>query len=97
MLIYGNQTAIKEIMNLLDPLFVPSFMCRCYGRQPSNIYAVDQGLGRTHWCECLEQDFWFEENYRCYFHIYDVDYNGENILKCKELSSSDNLLTGCLK
>ena len=98
MKISGNQTAVKEMMNLLDPSFVPPFMCRCYGRPQSNTYAADQGLGRTHWCECKEQDYWFEAKIREYAHAYEIEYNGHTISKCVEIpESSDNLINGCVK
>lgn len=101
MKISGNQTAVKEIMNLLDPNFIPPFMCKCYvskGFAQSNVYAEERGLGRTHWCECPEEDKWYEANYREHFHSYEVEYDGNFISKCREiLDSSDNILNGCVR
>lgn len=90
MKISGNQTAIKEIMNLLDSSFVPPFMCRCKDSHNAMI--------------CEEQDLSFEEIYGSYFYIYEVEYDGNKILKCIKLNSprnagsgKDNILNGCVR
>jgi hypothetical protein len=89
MKIYGNQTAVKEIMNLLDSSFIPPFMCRCKDYHNAMI--------------CEEQDFLFEEIYGLHFYMYEIEYNGSKILKCKPLnyprnagSGRDNILNGCV-
>lgn len=89
MLISGNQTAIKEIINLLDPTFDASRMChRCHF-----------SFGRT-----IEDLKSYEETYGLTYHIYDIEYNGNRISKCKEANGahyasdgSGNLLNGCVK
>lgn len=90
MKISGNQTAVKEIMNLLDPSFLPPFVCRCRNYHNGMI--------------CQEQDLAFEEIYGLYFYIYEIEYDGNKILKCKELnaprsagSGKDNILNGCVR
>lgn len=87
MKISGNQTAIKEIMGLLDPSFIPPFLCKCtYG---------DSG---THTLICQERDQWFEENYGCSFEVYNVYYDDMRIKNATLVHKySDNILTGCVR
>lgn len=89
MFISGNQTAIKEIVNLLDPSFDASRMCRqCHS-----------SFGRT-----IEDLKSYEEIYGLTYHIYDIEYDGNRISKCKEANGahyasdgSGNLFNGCVK
>ena len=88
MLISGNQTAVKEIITLLDPDFLAERMChRCnsnFGQQVN--------------------DMEHEEIYGLTYHVYDIEYDGYHISKCKDMNQahfpidgSDNLLNGCVK
>lgn len=89
MKISGNQTAIKEVMGLLDPLFIPPFLCKCSNRSQDS---------RTHTLTCRERDQWHEENYGCSFEVYNVDYDGVRIKNATLiLKYSDNILTGCVR
>lgn len=89
MKISGNQTAIKELVNLLDPNFDAEKMChKCqfsFGMQVEDLKS-------------------YEENYGSTFHIYDIEYDGNHISKCKEMNQahyasdgSGNLINGCVK
>lgn len=89
MLISGNQTAIKEIVNLLDPSFNAEKMC----------HHCHSSFGKT-----IEDLKSYEEVYGLTYHIYDIEYNGNRISKYKEINAahyandcSGNLLNGCVK
>lgn len=89
--ISGNQTAIKEILNLLDPSYVPPFMCRCFG-QPTIVPTEES----CHQCECPEQTKQYEEAYGSTYHQYEVELD-KHIIGCKLLQKeSKNLLDGCV-
>ena len=89
MIISGNQTAIKEIVNLLDPNFDAARMChKCHS-----------SFGRT-----IDDLKTHEEIYGLTYHVYDIEYDGARISKYKEINAahyasdgSDNLFNGCVK
>lgn len=89
MFISGNQTAVKEIVNLLDSSFDASRMChQChssFGRQIDDLKSYEETFGST-------------------YHAYDIEYDGHRISKCKKVNAahyasdgSDNLFNGCVK
>lgn len=84
MKISGNQSAINEIVGLLDPNFNVWRMC--------------------HHCSNEADFFLMEKSYGEKLHMYEIEYDGNNILKCKSINGthyagdgSDNLLSGCVK
>lgn len=89
MIISGNQTAVKEIMNLLDSTFDVTKTCHwCYSN-----------FGRP-----IDDLKCYEKSHKLTFHIYDIEYDDNRILKCKGLNQahyagdgSDNLINGCVK
>lgn len=89
MFISGNQTAVKEIVMLLDPSFPAERMChRCCSN-----------LGWT-----IDDLKLYERDYGPVYHIYDIEYDGHRIFKCKNVNGahcacdgSNNLLNGCVK
>lgn len=90
MLIAGNQTAIQEILILLDPMFDVSKTCH-------NCYV---SFGRL---QSINDVQYHEDNYGLIFHMYDIEYDGHRILKCKNVNQahfasdgSDNLVNGCI-
>lgn len=91
MKISGNQSAIAEILTLLDKNFVHPFSCRCLysGMTESNV--------GTHYLNCNKD---FEHIFGCNYYIYDVDYDGHKITKATLLHhgySNGNILDGTVK
>ena len=89
MKISGNQTAISEVMMLLDQKFVPPFACKCN----------NNGDNGTHLLSCNYQNKDHENKYGCNFFEYEIEYDGINILSIKLLSknySNGNILNGCI-
>jgi len=87
MKISGNQTAIAEILNLLDSKFEPPFSCKC----EDNF---------THKLNCKYQSKIYEEKFGCDHFVYDVSYNDnhiENITLLHRGYSNGNLQDGCVK
>jgi hypothetical protein len=86
MKISGNQTAIAEILTLLDKDFVHPFACQC----PNSKGA--------HYCECQYQSKSFEEYYGSCYHEYELSIHNGKIESCKLLhKGSNNILTGCIR
>lgn len=88
MKISGNQTAIAEILFLLDSKFIPPFVCHCNRSKCQT---------NTHVLTCEYQSKEREEIYGPHYYIYEVDYNGVRINSAKLLYHSypdGNLLNG---
>lgn len=87
MKISGNQTAISEVIMLLDQKFVPPFACKCKNSD-----------NNTHLLSCKYQDKDHEDKYGCDFFEYEIEYDGINILSIKLLSKNyNNILNGCIR
>ena len=87
MKISGNQTAIAEVLYLLDSEFEPPFSCKC-------------GNDFTHKLNCKYQSKDYERKYGCDHHVYDVSYDGRKINSITLLHrgySNGNLQDGCVK
>jgi hypothetical protein len=87
MKISGNQTAIAEILYLLDSKFELPFACKC-------------GSDFCHKLNCKYQSRKYEEMYGCDHFVYDVFYDGDNIKNITLLHhgySGGNLQSGCVK
>ena len=87
MKISGNQTAIAEILYLLDSEFELPFSCKC-------------GSDSTHKLNCHYQSIKYEETYGCNHFVYDVSYDGKKINSTTLLHrgySDGNLQDGCIK
>ncbi len=90
MKISGNQTALREIFILLDKSFKSPFECNC----------VLVNGSRAHTLVCDFQDEWVEANYGCNYYVYEIEYDGEKILKATLLHrdyANANILNGCVK
>lgn len=89
MIVSGNQTAIAELLYLLDKDFKPIFNCKC-----------GDNAEDTHQLICKFQSKTFEKNYGEVYQRYDIEYNNSNskVTKMSLLDSgSKNILTGCVK
>lgn len=97
MKISGSQSAIAEILTLLDPTFLHPFRCRCTNSGAN----LEKGLLGCHYCECEYQPKLFEETFGPAFHSYEIEYDGTKITKCsgkgRDLGFSSNILSGCVK
>lgn len=96
MKISGNQSAIIEILNLLDKNFPLPFelICLC-----SNSGMNDENIG-CHYLTCFYYGKLYEKEYGCSNYIYDIDYNGEKIKSANLLYRgyiNGNILDGCIK
>ena len=87
MIVSGNQTAIAEVLHLLDKDFEPIFNCKC-----------GDSAGDTHQLICKYESKQFEKNYGEVYQRYNIEYNNSKITKMSLLDSgSKNILTGCVK
>lgn len=97
MKISGNQSAIAEILTLLDPTFLHPFRCRC----PYTDMDLEKRYMECHYCECLFEPKIKEEAYGSHFHSYDIEYDGEKITKYsgsgRDWGFSNNILSGCVR
>lgn len=97
MKIAGNQSAIIEILTLLDKninLPCGELKCCCLF---SNM--TDNNIG-THYLTCDYHGKLSEQEYGCKYYIYDIDYDGNKIKSMKLLHHTrrdSNLLNGCVK
>lgn len=86
MIVSGNQTAIAELLYLLDKNFKPIFNCTC------------NNSGSTHQLICKYQSKQYENIYGETYQRYNIDYIDNKITKMSLLDSgSKNILTGCVK
>ncbi len=86
MKISGNQTAIAEILYLLDSKFKLPFSCKC-------------GSDCTHKLTCQYQSQEYEKKYGCNHFVYDVSYSYGKIKGITLLHrgySNGNLQDGCV-
>ncbi len=92
MRISGNQTAIAEILTLLDKNFKHPFECGCnYGR-PSN--------DGTHFLTCGYRSKEHEQTWGCEHYIYDFNYDGNKISGLTLIHhgwQDGNILDGCVR
>ncbi len=93
MRISGNQTAIRELFQLLDPSLKDPF--KCYG-YPCGC----QHDGKTNILSCKYRNKDFENLYGCDFYDYEFSYDGDKISNLKLLHHgypNSNILNGTVR